>query len=59
MELVIDRDTNDRIDSYLSTELDFSRSKVVKITKIKNSLLYMLIKKINHLFYFYQKILYL
>ena len=33
MELVIDRDTNDRIDSYLSTELDFSRSKVVKMIK--------------------------
>lgn len=33
MELVIDRDANERIDSYLSTELDFSRSKVVKMIK--------------------------
>ena len=33
MELVIDSDTNERIDSYLSTELDFSRSKVVKMIK--------------------------
>ena len=33
MELVIDSDTNERIDSYLSTELDYSRSKVVKMIK--------------------------
>lgn len=33
MELVIDRDANERIDLYLSTELDFSRSKVVKMIK--------------------------
>ena len=33
MELVIDRNANERIDSYLSTELDFSRSKVVKMIK--------------------------
>ena len=33
MELVINDDINERIDSYLSTELDFSRSKVVKMIK--------------------------
>ena len=33
MELVINDDINERIDSYLSTQLDFSRSKVVKMIK--------------------------
>ena len=34
MEMVIDEDINVRIDSYLSEKLDFSRSKIVKMTKI-------------------------
>ena len=38
MELVINEDTNERIDSYLSTELDFSRSKVVKMIKCEEIL---------------------
>ena len=38
MELVINDDINERIDSYLSTELDFSRSKVVKMIKCEEIL---------------------
>ena len=31
MEIVVDNETNKRIDSYLSNELDYSRSKIVKM----------------------------